>query len=196
MNAIHLTVTRCALALVLMIGASGAAAATYTGGFFNDVEMNYGFLFSDEVNELEFLSLSFGRDMSTWNLDVQTPVQLVFSGPTVQPFRGLMNLSFEYKVRQVSSQWAEVLFDGVNYTIQQSGTASYDSTQRRGRQWSGSSMFSSANANAINAYFNAPSTSAVPLPNSVILMLSAVAFMGFARRNDNAGAALKPELRG
>ena len=190
MNAIHVTVSRCVLTLLLMIGTGAAAAATYSGAFLNDVEMNNAFLFSDDVNELEFLDVSFERAMSAWNVDIQTPAQLVFSGPTVQPLRGLLRLSFEYKVRQVSFQWAEVLFDGVNYAIQQSGTLHFDSTQPSGAQWSGTNVFSSANAQYIDTYFNLPAATAVPLPNSVVLMLSAVAFIGFIRRGENAGSAL------
>jgi hypothetical protein len=188
MNAMHVTTGRLAVALILMMGAGTAGAATFSGAFLNEAEINYGFLFSDDVNELEFLDLTFGRDMSTWNLDVQTPTQYVFSGPTVQPFRGLMQLSFEYKVPQVSFQWAEVLFDGVDYAIQKSGTASFDSTQPRRSQWSGSTVFSSANAGLVDDFFSAPAASAVPLPNSVVLMLSAVAFMGFVRRDGRAEA--------
>ena len=190
MNAIYLTVSRCAVTLLLMIGSGAAAAATYSGAFLNDAEMNNAFLFSDDVNELEFLDVSFGRDMSAWHVDIQTPAQLVFSGPTVQPLRGLLRLSFEYTVGQVSFQWAEVLFDGVDYAVQQSGSLHFDTTQPSGAQWSATNVFSSANAQFIDGYFSLPAATAVPLPNSVALMLSALAVIGFIRRGDNAGSAL------
>ncbi len=177
--------------LILMMGTGSAAGATFSGTYWNDVEMNVGFFFSDDAAELEFNGVTFGAAMSLWNVDVQTPTHLVFAGPTAPAFAGSVNISFEYYVPQVNFQWAEVLFDGVNYAIQRSGTLHFDFAQPAGSQLWGTNVFSSANAQFIDNYFNGPIAASVPVPNSVVLMLSAVAFMGFVRRGEDAGAALR-----
>ena len=88
----------------------------------------------------------------------------------------------------MSFQWAAVLFDGVNYAIEDSGTFMFDSTQRGRKAWSSSAAFSGINSLFIDNYFNNPGAAAVPLPNSVVLMLSAMAFVGITRRRNGSGS--------
>ena len=174
------------LALAAMLATfSGVAHATIGNvTFFNDVELNHGFLFSEDPVNLEFLNLTFGARMNTWNVELLTPSTVVFSGPTVQPFRGLLKLQFDYQVPPVSFQWAEVLFQNDVVQINASGSAIFDPSQR-GRQWSTSNAFSAANTAFVTNYL-APAP--VPLPNSVVLMLSAIGFMSFTRRHDDSAA--------
>ena len=172
------------LALMLMGGALATHAATQSIRFSNTNEVNYGFFFSDDVAELQFTSLRFGGQMNTWNNDVLTPAEIVYSGPTVLPGRRRLQLTFDYQLPQVSFQWATVLFDGVNHAIQGSSTFTFDSTQRPRNAWSSTAAFSAANTLLIDNYFNNPGAAAVPLPNSVVLMLSAMAFAGFTRRGN------------
>ena len=178
------------LALMLMGGALAAPAATQTVRFSNTNEMNYGFFFSDDVAALQFTNLRFGGQMNTWINDVLTPAEIVYSGPTVLPGRGRLQLTFDYQLPQVSFQWATVLFDGVNYAIQGSGTFTFDSTQAPRNAWSGTGAFSAVNTLLIDDYFNNPGAAAVPLPNSVVLMLSAMAFAGFTRRGTGSESEL------
>ncbi|MCZ6665612.1 MAG: hypothetical protein O7B81_09925, partial [Gammaproteobacteria bacterium] len=139
---------------------------------------------------LQFTNLGFGGQMNTWINNVLTSAEIVYSGPTVLPPQGQLRLTFDYQVRQVSFQWATVLFDGVNYAIQGSGTFMFDSTQRGSNAWSSTTAFSAINTSLIDNYFNNPGAAAVPLPNSVVLMLSAMAFAGFTRRGTGSESEL------
>jgi hypothetical protein len=183
-------------ALALTLSAGGANAATQSTNSFNTTEMNYGFFFSDDVTELQLTDLSFGARMNAWTNDVLTPAEIVFTGPTVQPLRGLMRLTFDYQAPQVGYQWAMVLFDGVNHAIQDSGTVAFDSTLRGPSAWSSSSAFSALNTQHIDNYFNRPGAAAVPLPKSAALMLSAMAIVGFNRRSDATGRETNQAERG
>jgi hypothetical protein len=176
------------LALLLILGSFAAHAATESVQFSNDAEMNYGFYFSDDVTELQFVDLRLRGQMNSWNVDVLTAEAIVFSGPTVLPPRGRMRLTFDYQVPQVSFQYATALFDGANYTIQTSGTFMFDSTKSGSNAWSKSNAFSNLNTLYVENYFNNLGGAAVPLPNSVVLLLSAIAFVGFTRRESVSGS--------
>ena len=152
--------------------------------------MNYGFFFSDDVAALQFTNLRFGGQMNTWINDVLTPAEIVYTGPNVLPGQGRLQLTFDYQLPQVSFQWATVLFDGVNYAIQGSGTFMFDSTQQGINAWSSTTAFSGINTQLIDNYFNNSGAAAVPLPNSVVLMLSAMAFAGFTHRGTGSESEL------
>lgn len=169
-------------ALALVACASNVTAAVKTQDFLNDTNTNYIFMFTDNSN-IEFSNISFdaNKGFVDWTVESLTPSLAVIAGPETAARDGLFSLTFNYFRRSVSFQWAEVLFDAGTHTYvtQDAGTARYNS---RSDRWGGNSSFSAVNAGFVQNYFDNLPPAAVPLPSSVVLMLSAAAFIGFSRR--------------
>ncbi|MGR8919299.1 MAG: hypothetical protein ACU85V_06755 [Gammaproteobacteria bacterium] len=177
-------VTHLIYATVLALLASATAqAASETEWFRTDNAATHLFLFADSPApaEMAFTDLDFFRGLGGWSVESLTPGEVIASGPQVAPGTGWMRLRFDYQVPQVSFQWAEVLFDGVSHSIEGSGTIGFDSTAGFLSQYSYSSGFSLANQLAVADYFGAAAP--VPLPPSALMLLTAVAFLGFNRRH-------------
>jgi hypothetical protein len=121
-----------------------------------------------------------------WTSSALASDYVVFEGPEVKKSKGKFVIDFDFDDSVVSTftfQFAEVLYDGVTETIQNTGNIEYDGSKLLKPTVNGLSVGQMAN---ITAYF-APAT-AVPIPSSVVLMMSAIGFLGIVRRRNNAGA--------
>jgi hypothetical protein len=122
----------------------------------------------------------------TWLTDTRTSTMLKIIGPTVASGTGLFNVNFDYPapttpVPAFSFQWAEVFYSTVGNTrsLLGSGTLSFSNGQ-----FTGSGAFTHFSDIAGTAFAGAP----VPLPSSVVLLLSALVFVPGAK-NRRAQAA-------
>ena len=178
---------------LLLVAAFCAQAGTETNDFRNQSSMNYGFLFADPSGDMTFTNLTFKNDFAGWTLEPLSASLAIYHGPAVvAPNAGRIRLTFDYVAPAVVLQWAEVMFDSgtMTYDTTASGSAMFDSSLNGAAQWAASNVFSGANGIIIDDYFNAMGASAVPLPSSVVLLLSAAAFLGFSRRSSlNPGHA-------
>lgn len=171
---------------LLAFAASSASAATQRTNFRNDSTVNHIFLFADDSGalpgpEIEFSAVDLRNGFSAWTLETLTPALAVFHGADTAPNAGRFRLTFEYNVPQVSFQWAEVLFDSVTNTYTSvTGTAYYD--RNLPWRWSYDNTFAAANRAFVDNYFGV-TPAPVPLPNSMVMLLSAAAFLGFSRRH-------------
>lgn len=172
-----------AASFVTVVGNAEAASSSET--FFNDYASNYIFLFADEHrgNEvLTFDNVTFGGTATDWQADSLSPSLAIFSGSQLSPGAGSFVLDFTYNRNSVSFQWAEVFFDNGVVNMLGEGTASFRNS-RFGPVWSGSSNFSNANQTFVNDYFANIPAAAVPIPPSIVMLLSAATFVGFSRRS-------------
>lgn len=171
---------------VMLLGVSSAAlAANGSTDFVNDYASNTIFLFADNPGGnpgLQFTDLALADGFSDWTVETLTPALAIFTGAAAAPGAGSFRLDYRYRGRNVSFQWAEVLFDTVSPVILGAGTAAFTRV-RGGGFWSGTNTFSDPNRRFVSDYFSTVSPAAVPLPDSVVLLLSAGAVMGFSRRS-------------
>ncbi len=172
--------------LALTVQASEAASDRLT--LWNQDPVTHIFLFVDTPPGMspviEFSAMELKNDFLDWSVDRFDPSLAVLAGPEVQSGRGRLRLTFDYYLPQVAVQWAEVLYDSVagSYVISGAGTLAVEAGSRP-LSVVENPAFAAANARYIDDYFgNPPAVSSVPLPNSVVLTLSALAFLGFSRR--------------
>lgn len=159
--------------LALSLAATSAQAATLNQTFMNEFDANALYFWADDATNLQFAGASFGANMTQWTVTANTGEALVLEGPTTVPAAsGRFTLQLDYVTRPFSLQWAEVFFDsGVN-RILAGGTLSYTSGG-----WVGSNVFT----HAADVPYQFSAQAAVPLPQSVVLMLSALVFLPLRR---------------
>ncbi|MGR8921954.1 MAG: hypothetical protein ACU85V_20250 [Gammaproteobacteria bacterium] len=180
------------LALGLLVTSHATVAASASTDFVNSERSNFIFLFAVDqggVPSIEFTGLELENDFSDWQVNTLIPNLAIFSDPALEtsaPGAGRFTLDFDHPRRTARFEWAEVVFDSVDYVVQGAGAAQYNGNSGR---WNFPSAFSAANSTFIDSFFTSLPAATVPLPNSVVLMLSAVAFMGFSRRAGRSGAA-------
>ncbi len=144
---------------------------------------------SSPVNEI-FLwmdpgaaSLSINRfagSMRAWtSLTLVTNQSFKLSGPSVTaPNTGSFTARFNFsgpvpRAPSFSFQWAEVFFDGALRHVAGSGTVSYSGGATN--SFTGSPTFTHLNSTDI------PNLAAVPLPSSIVLLLSTLVFAPLAK---------------
>ena len=162
----------CSSLIAATLTVAGAGAATKNQMFQNDYDSNALYFWSDNPSNLQIALASFGAHMGDWTVDSSTGDALVLSGSTLGAGQGRFTLSFDYVARPFTLQWAEVFFDsGVNHLLD-GGTLSYGSSG-----WSGTSAFT--RAGDIPNQFAAQAS--VPLPPSLVLLLSSLLFIPLRR---------------
>lgn len=154
-----------------LVGAS-AEAATLNQTFSNDFDTSAIYLWSDDPSNMQFESVRFSAAMASWNLDANSAGALVISGPTAAAGAGRFTVKMDYVVKPFSMQWAEVFFESGINRILAGGTLTYSNGG-----WSGSNVFT--RAGDVPHQFTAQS--AVPLPQSMVLLLSALVFIPLRR---------------
>ncbi len=146
-------------ALMLAMFAASASAAPYWMNFWNEYNTDSVYLFitsgSVTFNNVDATSLA-----PTWSTTTFEPTRLIFSGNDLSPYGGQFRIQFSDQDSFVM-EWAEVL----NSAISQSGTITFGT-----------------NGQVIGAV-NGPITSAVPIPESIWLLGSAlICFVGIRRK--------------
>lgn len=155
-----------ALLITLLLSAGSAGAATLNQTFMNDFETNAIYLWSTDASNMSLDGISFGANMGAWQATTHTPAKLVLSGPTIGPVAGRFDLLMNYKNLPFQLEWAEVFFDNANNAIRGYGTLTFD-----GGGWS--------NANVSSHVIDIPlhPGAVVPLPSSLLLLVSIVLFV-------------------
>lgn len=154
--------------IALSLATGSLSAATLNQTFMNDFEATSIYLWSDAPGNMSFVGAGFGADMSTWSVTSNTGAQLVLGGSTVAPGAGRFDLAMNYHTAPFTVQWAEVFFSGLVNVVRGSGTLTY-----QGAGWSNVDAFSHL-ADIPNRVI---ASSAVPLPSSVLLMLTSLLFV-------------------
>ena len=173
------------LGLILSMAVVNAEAAMSSFVHGED-NANYIFLFADVESggktPLTFNNVTFSGGFASAGWALSQPVEplvAIFTGSQIPAGTGTYNLDFNATKNNVSMQWTEVLYDGSSWSTLDNGTAKYNSTLGI---WSGiGTPFSLENTEYVTKYFNALPPAPVPLPNSVILLLSALAYLGSRR---------------
>ena len=107
--------------------------------------------------------------LSGWKASVNDGTQLFLSGPVVAPGAGRVRLRLNYSTTPFSFQWAEVYFDGTKNLLRSGGTLTWERVGSS-LQWVASSTFT--HLEDLNPGLVSPKAAAVPLPASVLFMLS------------------------
>ncbi len=154
--------------LALSLTATTAVAATLNQTFMNDFASNAMYFWSENPANMQFGAVSFGSNMSGWSVQSASAAALVIQGPVVAAAQGRFTMGFDYVTRPFSLQWAEVFFDsGINHILG-AGTLSYSASG-----WAGTNVFT----HAADVPHQFTTQASVPLPPSVVLLLSALAFL-------------------
>ncbi len=156
--------------------ADPASAAFMNQSFLNEFDTTSIHFWSDDATKLAFDRVSFGQNMGAWSVESNTGDTLVLAGPVVAATRGRFSLRLDHDRQPFSMQWAEVFFDGAFNVIRGSGTLHYS-----GSAWTGSDLFT----HALDIPNQFSSSAVVPLPSSVVLLLSSLLFVplrGLRRR--------------
>ncbi len=145
--------------LILTIFTASASAAPYWMTFFNEFTTDSVYLFITS-GSVTFNDVNESRLAPTWSTDIFEPNRLVFSGNTLSPGSGEFRIRFSDRDSFVM-EWAEVLGGAIN----QSGTLTFGT-----------------NGQITNSVYG-PITSAVPIPESIWLLGSAlICFVGIRRK--------------
>jgi len=159
-----------ALLLTLSL-ATSAAAATLHQTFMNDFASNAIYLWSDDPGNMQFAGTSFGAHLQGWSVQSASPAALVLNGPTVAAGQGRFTVRFDHVKRPFTLQWAEVFFDsGISHVLG-AGTLGYSVSG-----WTGTNAFSH-----LADIPHLTPQSAVPLPQSAVLLLSALIVLPLRR---------------
>jgi len=173
------------LAAAALLGLSlNAQAAHVEVTFANDFgslsnPVNEVFLWMD-TSAVSLTIRNFRGSMSGWATDTITAGQtLRLHGPNVTaPFSGTFTARFSFsgpasRAPSFSLQWAEVFFDGTYRHVAGAGTVSYSGGNRG--TYTPSPTFTHLNSTDI------PNLAPVPLPSSVVLLLSTLVFAPLAK---------------
>ena len=155
-----------ALLITLLLTTSSAGAATLKQTFMNDFETNAVYLWSLDTSNMSLDGFSASADMGGWKADISSPARMVLGGATVAAGAGRFNLLMNYKTTPLRLEWAEVLFDHVGRMVKGYGALGFSNG------WSNSNVAT----HLIDIPLH-PRAAAMPLPSSVLMMLSALALI-------------------
>ena len=167
----NIRVTFFALSIFTLLAGANVGAAVLKQTFSNDFQTNAVYLWSVDPSNMSLEGVAFGANMSGWQADVQTPAWLVLSGPTIDAAVGSFSLKMKYKSTPFQLEWAEVFFDTVNNVVRGYGTLTYN-----GSGWGNADVATRLRDIPLQA-----TAAAMPVPSSVLLMLSALALVPLQR---------------
>lgn len=148
--------------LILTMFSPAASAAPFWMNFWNEFQTDSVYLFIIDDN-VTFRNVDENQLAPTWTMDTFEPTRLVFSGDTINANQGSFRIQFSDNRDAFLLEWAEVL----NGVVQpgHSGTLTFNN---RGQ--------------IVNSAYG-PITSAVPIPESIWLLGSAlICFVGIRRK--------------
>lgn len=180
-------ITKTALYAILACGfiVANANAAVITDRYKNDAEMTNLFLWATDPTNLSFGNIDLSdAKLAGWSVPINTGAYVVLEGPAIAKSQSKINIDFEFKVAPFSFQFAEVLYDAVgnDIAIQATGLIGYKASNGKLDKASANPL-SAAQGADIKAYFG-PAPAIVPLPGSVVFMLSAIGLVGVISRRD------------
>ena len=153
------------------------SAATTSTTFQNDFAATSIFLWAESVNVAFTLPslttptpLKFVTGMNGWTIATLAPSKIQLNGPQIAPQAGKFKVSFTFSTsRKFDIQWAEVLFNGTTTVLQGAGGLTYDNLTPGHVVWSDN--------HHPFTHMNELGLTAVPLPGSLVLLLSALVFV-------------------
>ena len=199
------TLKICFLGILLAVFAGGAQAAITSETRPISHDMNALFLWAVDPSDMTFdRGTSNFSSLTGWVLDTNpygAPVpdnsawviaapDIAIGGGVVAAGSGTVEIGFDYVVgggpfgaSVFRYQYALVLYNGLSATVQTSGPGTVIRSRRINRGFGFGPPLNTAQMAQIDRYFaSLPAGAAVPIPNSVVLMASAIAFLGFSRR--------------
>lgn len=199
------------LAVIITFGSSLAEAAITSETRTLTHDVNAIFLWAVDANDVTFdLDASDFSQLPGWTLDrnptnsatnddsawVLTAPGLTHGGGVISAGSTTVEIGFDYVVggflgvSLFQYQYARVLFDGVTANVQASGARTLVRSAIANTGIGFGPALSTAQFDAIDSYFaTMPAAASVPIPNSVVLMTSAIVFMGFSRRRQTRAPA-------
>ena len=190
--------------MLLAFGTADAAITSETRGFAEDA--NALFLWAVDPSDMTFdEGASDFSALTGWSLDtnpygaavpnssawVLTAPAIATGGGVVTAGSATVSIGFDYVVGGLFGasvfqyQYALVLFDGTDATVQHSGARTLVRSALVNGGANVGPALTAAQFNAIDTYFaTMPAAASVPIPNSVVLMASAIAFVGFKRKRN------------
>ena len=109
--------------------------------------------------------------------------------PLLMANQGEFKLTFDYTGITADVYWAEVFFNGATPVVNASANAHFDekANNANGKDWMimgsmNDSFLSPAMAKDINTHFSGTVVTPVPIPSSVVLLLSAIAMVSVTQR--------------
>lgn len=192
------------LGIIVTFGSSLAEAAVTSEARSLSGDVNAIFLWTVDPGDVRFdaAASDFGA-LAGWTLD-RNPNNLplndnsawVLTAPGVANGNGAIGtasatveIGFDYVVGGLFGvsafqyQFARVLFDGVNANVRSSGARTLVRSAIVNTGFNFGPSLNAAQFDAIDSYFaTMPAAASVPIPNAVILMSSALVFMGYSRR--------------
>lgn len=195
------------LGIIIACGSSLAEAASTSEKRALREDVNAIFLWAVDPNDMTFdAGASDFSELAGWTLDrnptnaasidnsawVLTAPGVASGGGVVSAGSATVEIGFDYVVGGLFGvsafqyQYARVLFDGVTANVQASGARTLVRSAIANTGLGFGPALNAAQFNAIDSYFaTMPAAASVPIPNSVILMTSAIVFMGFSRRRQS-----------
>lgn len=192
------------LGIIMVFGGGLAEAAVTSETRTVGGDVNAIFLWSADPDDVRFdAAASDFSELTGWTLD-RNPAHApqnddsawVLTAPGVANGSGAIGaasatveIGFDYVVGGLFGvsafqyQFARVLFDGVNPNVQSSGARTLVRSAIVNTGLNFGPALNTAQFDAIDSYFaTMPTAASVPIPNAVILMCSALAFMGYSHR--------------
>ncbi len=155
--------------LISLICSFNSLAATKTQMFKNNFESNSIYLWMNDINEATFSSVQFSDASDDWQAFVNNGSELFMAGNTITANNGRFDVEMEYQTIPFGFEWAEILWTGNTFSILGSGSLFWEN------RWIATNDFSHLGD------IVAP----VPIPGSMLLLLSALIGMTFMRRSQH-----------
>tara|TARA_R110002096_G_scaffold114361_3_gene248205 strand:+ start:1607 stop:2257 length:651 start_codon:yes stop_codon:yes gene_type:complete len=192
------------LGIIISCGSTLAEAAITSETRTLSGDVNAIFLWAVDADDMNFhADASDFSDLAGWTLDrnpgnaaindnsawVLTAPGVANGGGAIGSTGATVEIGFDYVVGGLFGvsafqyQFARVLFDGVNANVEASGARTLVRSAIVNTGLNFGPALNAAQFDAIDSYFaTMPAAASVPIPNSVILMSSAIAFIGISRR--------------
>lgn len=192
------------LGIIVMFGSALAEAAVTSETRTVSGDVNAIFLWAADPDDVRFdAAASDFSALSGWTLDrdpannpfndnsawVLTAPGFESGGGALGTNTATVQIGFDYVVGGLFGvsafqyQFARVLFDGVSATVQSSGARTLVRSAIVNTGLNFGPSLNAAQFDAIDSYFaTMPAAASVPVPNAIILMGSALTFVGYFRR--------------
>lgn len=180
-----------AICVLVTLAPLCSQAAIVTERYKNSTAITDLFLWSDDPTVMTFAGVDLSdKKLAGWS-GLNFGDRMVIEGPEIKKNKGKFDIDFDYTVAPFTLQYAEVMYDAVTsiWTVEATGQLEYNGKKLKKPT---ANPLSALQSSQIKAHF-APAAAVVPIPSSVVLMLSAIAFMGIAGRKH--GAAIEMPIR-